>query len=55
MTIYLIITGCLLLAAGLMGVILSFGLLEKIICGGVMLIGVGLGIVGLQVSNIKKD
>jgi len=54
MIIYLIVVGLLLVAIGLMGFLFSFGLFERLICGGTALVGVILCIMASRVSNKQK-
>jgi len=51
MIIYLTVVGLLLLAIGLTGLLFSFGLFERIICGSAALVGVILCIMASRVSN----
>ena len=54
MIIYLAVVGLLLLAIGLTGFLLSFGLLERIICGSAAFVGLLLCIGASRVSSQTK-
>jgi ABC-type glycerol-3-phosphate transport system permease component len=49
--LYLTVVGLLLLAIGLTGLVLSFGLFERLICGAAALVGVILCIMASRVST----
>jgi hypothetical protein len=51
MIIYLTVVGLLLFAIGLTGLLLSFGTLERIVCGGAVLIGVLLCVGAARVNQ----
>ena len=55
MIIYLAVVGLLLLAIGLTGFLLSFGLLERIICGSAAFVGLLLCIGASRVSSRQKE
>jgi hypothetical protein len=55
MIIYLTVVGLLLFAIGLTGFVLSFGLLERIVCGSAAFIGVLLCVGASRMSNKQKD
>lgn len=55
MIIYLTVVGLLLIAIGLMGFVLSFGMLERVVCGSAMLTGVILCIGASRVSSRQKQ
>ena len=54
MIIYLTIVGLLLFVIGLVGFLLSFGLLERLICGSAALVGVILCVGASRVSKKAK-
>ena len=55
MIIYLTVVGLLLIAIGLTGFVLSFGTLERIVCGGATLVGVLLCVGALRVSHKREE
>jgi len=55
MIIYLTVVGLLLFAIGVTGFLLSFGLLERIVCGSAALIGVLLCIGASRVNARRKE
>ena len=54
MIIYLTVVGLLLFVIGLTGFLLSFGLLERIICGSAALVGIILCVGASRVSSRQK-
>jgi|GEM_PF-7024151 len=55
MIIYLTVVGLLLIAIGLTGFLLSFGTLERIVCGSAVLAGVILCVGAARVRNTSKE
>ncbi len=55
MVIYLTVVGLLLVAIGLGGFVLSFGIFERIICAGTILVGIALCIGASLVSSQQKE
>lgn len=55
MIIYLTVVGLLLVAIGLGGFALSFGMIERIVCAGTILVGILLCVGASRVSSKQKE